>query len=49
MIGLLDRHNYDNLTGCFSFEDFFNDDVDNVLNLLVSKTNVNIAKAIDKM
>ena len=49
MIGLLDRHNYDNLTGCFTFEDFFNNDIDDVLNLLVSKTNENIAKAVNKM
>ena len=49
MIGLLDRHNYDNLTGCFTFEDFFNRDIDDVLNLLVSKTNENIAKAVNKM
>ena len=49
MIGLLDRHNYDNLTACFTFEDFFNSDVDDVLNLLVTKTNENIAKAVNKI
>ena len=42
LIGLFDRHNYDNLTACFHSPETFNQRIDAALNAFVSKTNENI-------
>ena len=42
LIGLLDRHNYDNLTSCFHGSDTFNQRIEAALDAFVTKTNENI-------
>ena len=49
MIGLVDRQNYDNLTACFNDAEGFNNEIKEVLTLLKSKTNENIAKSVRKI
>ena len=46
MIGLLDIHNYDNLTACFYDSDTLNDQIDQVIQLLIGKKNENLAQAV---
>ena len=49
MIGLLDLHNYDNLTACFHDPESFIEQVEAALELLVSRKNENIAEAVHKI
>ena len=49
MIGLVDRENFDNMTGCFTDAEVYNDQIDQVLTLLETKKNENIAKAVQKL
>ena len=49
LIGLVDRENFDNLTGCFTEVDSYNDQMDQVLTLLETKKNENIAKGVQKL
>ena len=49
MIGLLEIHNYDNLTACFHEPEAFSQQIQDALDLLVSKKNESIAEAIHKI